>query len=457
MDKTTEKFAAYASALSYADLTPGAIHAVKRSVVDSIGCAFGAFNAPPVAALRVMASEVTATRPATLIGTAVRSSPEMAGFANSVMIRYLDFSDDYFGGTGKQAGPHPSDNIGTLLALTESNGASGKAAILGIALAYEACGHLVDHTVLHPQGWDYTVMHAVGTALGAGKILELSREQFANALGLAVVANISLWQTRLGDLSEWKAMAGPNGSRNGLFAATLAKHGITGPSDAFEGKAGFMKQLNCPFELGELGGGNTRFKIENTFFKSMAVMYSAQLPAWTALQLRKQVRVEDIESVVVYLYGYALTTGAYTAERQNPQTRETADHSSPYLIAAALVDGEINAATLTPQRFRDPTILALARKISAQEDKKYSAAYPEAFNCRLEATLKSGAVVVVHQANPKGHPANPMSDSEIEAKFLEQAGSLLSAQQSRDLLDSLWNLDKLDSLDHLFVQMRVPA
>ena len=160
------------------------------------------------------------------------------------MIRYLDFSDDYFGGSG-DIGPHPSDNICGVMAAAESAGADGRALILGMVIAYEACAHLVDkinYGGVKPT-WDYTVLHAIATSLGAGRVLGLSRAQIRDALALATVSNISLLQTRQGELSNWKGIAGPNGSRNGLFAAMLAREGITGPEDPFEGKAGWMKHL----------------------------------------------------------------------------------------------------------------------------------------------------------------------------------------------------------------------
>ena len=457
MDKTTETFASYAANLAYEDLTPKAIHATKRCIVDALGCAFGAFDAAPIKAVRAMASKVSSTQPATLIGTRIKSSPELAGFVNGSMIRYLDFSDDYFGTSGKQSGPHPSDNIGSILAAAESVGADGKALIMGTALAYETCNQLVDGTLLHPNGWDYTIMHSVGTSLGAGKILGLSREQLGNALSLAVVANVSLWQTRLGELSVWKGMAGPNGSRNGLFAALLAKENITGPGEPFEGKAGFMKQLGSPFDLNHLGRKDLPFKIERTCYKYLPVMYSIQLPIWTALELRKQVDIDDIEAITVYLYAYTLSTDAYSPERWDPKTRESADHSGPYLIGAALVDGAITEETMTPHRFRDPGILSVVKKIEVKEDKQYSAAYPQALNCRFEARLKSGKVVSVHQANPKGHVANPLSDQELEGKFLKQACPLLGEKPARALLERLWNLETLDDVSKLLPLMVVPT
>ena len=450
MDQTSATFSAYAARLSYTDLTADAIHATKRCVVDALGCALGAFDAEPVVATRAIATQIVAQHPATLIGTRLKSSAEMAGFVNGTMIRYSDFSDDYFGGNGMQAGPHPSDNIGSLLAVTECGGGSGKDLILGIALAYEICDQLVDHAVMNPRGWDYPVMHAAGTALGAGKVMGLNQEQLAHALGLAIVPNVCLGQTRKGDLSNWKGLAGPNGSRNGLFAAMLARHGITGPAEPFEGKAGLMKQLGVPFSLGKLGGDGIPYKIEGTYFKFLPIMYSTQLFVWTALELRKKVVPDDIASITVFLSAYHLSVDAFDPARWDPKTRETADHSGPYLIGAALIDGKITADTMTPQRYRNPEILALTARIKVAEDKEYTAAYPRVLNCRMEATLKSGQVVSAWHSFPKGHPANPMSDREISDKFLDQAGSWMPASQAQDLLDTLWKLDEVKQLDTLF-------
>lgn len=455
MDKSRERLAAYAADLTYEDLTPEAIRGVKRSVVDSIGCALGAFQAEPVAAVRRLASRVSAAAPATVIGTAVRTSPEWAAFANGAMIRYSDFSDDYFGGSG-DTGPHPSDNIGGILAAAESTGADGKALVLGLAIAYEACGQMVDCTALRVRGWDHPLFHSIATALGAGKVLGLSRTQLGNALSLAVAPNVCLFQTRLGDISNWKGLAGPNGSRNGVFAALLASEGISGPPEPFEGRAGLMKQLDNWFELGQFGGAGTPFKVEGTFFKYLPLRYEMQLPVWIAFELRGKVDRKDIEAISVYLEKRCAVSRSENPAHWDPKSRETADHSGPYLIAAALVDGEITHRTFTPERYRDPAILALVQKISLKEDKAYTAVFPRTFECRFEVTLKSGNVITLHKANPKGHPGNPMSDDEIAQKFLKQAEDVLPGAQARALLGQLWELEKLRDIEALLALARVP-
>jgi 2-methylcitrate dehydratase len=456
MDITTRQFSRYAAALSYRDLTSKAIHEAKRCLVDSIGCALGAFHVAPVPAIRALASEVTASQPATLIGTCIRSSAELASFVNGTMIRCLDYSDDYFGVRERQPGPHPSDNIASVLATVESEGGDGRTLILGIALAYEICNQLVDHAILHAaRGWDHPIMHAIATALAAGKVMGLSEAQLGHAVGLAVVPNICLRQTRSGELSNWKGMAGPNGCRNGYFAAQLARNNITGPAQPFEGNAGFMKQLNTPFRIGPMGGGDTPFKIETTYFKYMPVMYALQLPIWAALELRKKVRIEDVRSITCYVDAFLAGGEVFSAERWTPMTRETADHSGPYLIGAALVDGAISAETMTRARYADPAILALTAKIRVEEDPVYTAAFPGLWKCRLEATLASGAVVTVEHTNPKGHALNPLSDAELETKFMQLAGPVLGDTRCRGLLECLWQVEQLSEMHSLMELMVV--
>lgn len=345
------------------------------------------------------------------------------------------------------------------MAAAESAGADGRALILGIVIAYEACAQIVDkvdYKGVKPT-WDYTVLHAIATSLAVGKVLGLSREQIRDALALAAVSNITLLQTRLGELSHWKGIAGPNASRNGLFAAMLAEAGIAGPEDPFEGKAGWMKHLKMPFELGPLGGGATPFKVEGVFYKYMPIRYSAQLMVWVALELRDKMKMQDIESICVYVPRRYVTSRADYPEYWNPTTRETTDHSFPYLIGAALIDGGINENTFTPDRFRDPAILAFIAKVHMAEDPAFSASFPRSYNCRFEVTTKSGDVVKIQQANPKGHPSNPMSDHEIEEKFFRQTDSaLLPREQSRALLESLWKVEDQRDLGGLFPLMLLP-
>ena len=441
MDRTVDQISTYAASLSYSDITPKALHSVKRSLVDSIGCALGAFAAEPVKIARRVATRVCSDRPASLFGTVIRTSPEMAAFVNGIMVRYLDFSDDYL----NKDGPHPSDNIPAIMAICEALHADGKAMACGIVLAYEIVDHLVDVAEFNFRGWDYVTETSVGSSLGVAKVLGLSREQMAQALALAVAPNIGLWQTRVGELSMWKGCAGPNAARNGLFAALLASEGMTGPNQILEGPCGLMKQVTGPFELGPFGGKNHPFKIEETFFKYRPVMYTILLPVETALKLREKVDVKNIDSITIFLDSFCILSSA-GPEKYDPHTRETADHSIPYLVAAALLDGGISEKTYTHERIRDPELLDVLKRSSMKEDPRFTQEWPKTFNCRIEITEKSGKKSVEHLKNPKGHPANPMSDAEIEEKFLKLTHGLFTSKESRAVLDLLWHFEEVEDV-----------
>ena len=140
MDRTTEMLASYACRLSYEDLGPKTVHQVKRTLVDTLGCAIGGFVSEPAKIARRMASSVTSTTPARVLGTNDYTSPDMAGFTNGVMVRYLDCNDSYF----SPGGGHPSDMIPAVLAVADPMVADGRTVVTSIALAYEVFCRLSD-------------------------------------------------------------------------------------------------------------------------------------------------------------------------------------------------------------------------------------------------------------------------------------------------------------------------
>lgn len=449
-DATVELMSGYAASLASSDLTPAAVHAVKRSLVDSIGCALGAYSAEPVEIARRMAARARSDTPASVLGTSMRTTPEMAAFVNGTMVRYLDYSDDYLNNDG----PHPSDNIAAILAACESVNASGKDLVRGIALAYEMVGQLVDHATFKFRGWDYVTETSIGSAAACGNVFGLSPARMGHCLALAIAPNIALFQTRVGELSMWKGCAGPNAGRNGLFAAMLAAEGMTGPNQIIEGTRGLWKQVTGAFRLGPFGGSGVPFKVERTFFKPNPMMYTGMLPVEIALELRRKVKVEAIASIRIVLDRFCVMSSS-GAEKYDPRTRETADHSIPYLVVAALIDGEITERSFTPERYRDPKVLALLKHVSMSDDENYTNKWPDPMSCRIEITHRSGETLSHHAVNPKGHPSNPMSDAEINAKFLDLARGVLKPAQAAEALRVLWHVEELDRVAMIFDAVRV--
>jgi 2-methylcitrate dehydratase len=450
MDRTVDKISTYAAFLTYSDLTPEALHAVKRSLIDSMGCALGAYAAVPVKILRRLAAGLSSNMPASVLGTHIKTSPDMAAFVNGTMVRYLDFSDDYFG--DHENGPHPSDSIPAIMAICEPLHADGKTLACAITLSYEIIERLVDSAKFSRRGWDYVTQTCIGSALGVGKVLGLSKQEMAQAIALAIAPNIGLWQTRSGELSMWKGCAGPNAARNGLFAAILAKEGITGPNQIIEGAFGLWNQVTGPFEIGGFGGRGCSFKIGDTYFKYRPVIYSGLLPLEIALDMRSEVHLNDIDSIQVFLDGLC-ALGQDEPDRYDPPTRETADHSIPYLIVAALVDGEVSEKTFSPERYRDPQILSLLKKLTLREDPTYTEDWPNTFHCRIVVKGRSGQQWVRYKKNHKGHPANPMTDVEIEEKFLKLTHKMLSSKQAKSALELMWHLEKIDDINKIFAAL----
>ena len=460
-DRVVRGLVDFATRFGEGDLTDAAVHAAKRCVLDSLGCALLAHDFAPVASLRSLARTVTSTRPARLFTTDDWTTAEMAALVNGAMIRGLDFNDDYFGTAVTNAhgdtGPHPSDNLGGVLAAAQVAGATGAGALLGVVLAYEVCGQLVDEVVIRANGWDHPIFHSIATSVAAGQLLGLPPDRLADAVRLAVVPNICLYETRVGAISNWKGIAGPNGSRTGLFATLLAEAGITGPALAFEGPRGFMHQLAHRFELGAFGGDGVPFRIEHTYVKQFPLRYEMQLPVQMALDLRGEVDPAAITRLRVHMEKKSVTSREREPSLWRPENHETADHSGPYLIAAALVDGTISQTTFHDAKLRDPAVLRVVDTVELVEDPGYTAAFPWSMSCRFDVGLADGRTLTVVGERPYGHPGRPMSDNDLTAKFMGSAVPRLGEDRATELHDVIRNLDREVSLARLFELMVVPS
>ncbi len=447
MDNTTKLICSYALGLKFDDLGPEVVHQVKRTVIDTLGCAMGGFSSRPAQISRDLASRVTSSTPSRVLGTDSYSSPDMAAFANGVMLRYLDCNDSYF----SPGGGHPSDMIPAALAPAGPAGCDGPTFITSVALAYEVFCRLSDKVVASGFGWDQGMFGVIGAACAAGKVLRLDREQMAHAVSLALVPNLPLGVTRTGELSMWKGCAGANAARAGVFAAQLAAEGMTGPPQPFEGQRGLWAQaVGRPVHVDGLAQPGESFAISETMLKSYPSQIHTQGPIALALELRPRVAVQDIESIMVHAYRAAADNRVSNPEKWAPKTRETADHSIPYLIAVALQYGAVAGDSFSDQRLQDPALAALVGKIDVQEDEEYTRKYPAELNCRVDVAAKSGVIYSAGAPYPKGHRANPMTDSEVEAKFRALSAGTLTDSQCHRVLDVAWSLDKQPDLTALF-------
>lgn len=448
MDDLAKRLARYSASFSYDLLPKEVIHEAKRRIIDAFGCAIGAYGSLPGKIVQSAAIPVKSSWKATVFGTPWKSSPDLAAFASGTFVRYLDFNDTYL----SLEPAHPSDNIPAALAVVEAEGLRGQDLIAAMVLGYEIQCRLCDGASLRKRGWDHVTYGALSTTLLSGWLMRLNENKLSHAVSLAAVCNNALRQTRVGEISLWKAAAFANAARNGVFAASLARIGMTGPERIFEGEKGYFRTVSGPFTLPLLGGEkNTPFKILESYIKFYPVEYHAQSAVAAALLLYQQIerhRSDFIRSVLVKTSAISHEIIGSDQEKWRPKTRETADHSLPFCVAVALSDGTLGLEQFDDAHRGNKNLLALVQKVVVVKDDALSGVYPDVIGNQVEITTRSGNYVQ-RVDHPRGHPRNPMTDAEVEEKFISLAQGKLPSRRINRILESLWSLEKIKNIGTL--------
>lgn len=439
MDRIVNTLSAYATDLAYEDLPTAVIARAKHLILDTVGCALGASSSPPAVIARRHAERVKSAPSATVIVGGQQTSPDLATFANGVMIRYLDYNDTYTGvGTC-----HPSDLLAPALAAAECMGGGGREVLLGFVLGYEVLCALAD-TAMHTRGWDQATYGLIGASVLASKLLGLHREEMGHALSLAVSSHLSIGQIRSGQISHWKGCAVANASRNALFCAALAADGMTGPHDVFEGSSGFFKQTGSDFDLPPLGGGSQAFRVLRARIKPFPSGYFSQSAIEAVLELRPQVpSLEAIAEVRLETFPSGYTAMGSDESRWRPETRESADHSLPFVMAMALMEGNVDIRHYDEEYYKRPEVHALMDKIRVSVGDESVQAWPEVPLNVLHIHLNSGETLSTRVAHHLGHFSRLMTDTDQERKFrpLAEEYAGLPSEQIDELLDRLRHLE----------------
>ncbi|MCG3130905.1 MAG: 2-methylcitrate dehydratase 2 [Phycisphaerae bacterium] len=442
------RIATWVQSIRYEDLPASTIHEVKRRVIDSLATCLGAYHSNPGVVARAQAMSVKASPRggATVWGTTHRTTPDLAAFANGAMVRYLDYNDTYL----SLEPAHPSDNLSAAVAVAQAGRRTGRDLILAAVIGYELQCRMCDADSLRKSGWDHVVYGAVSTAMLAGKLWGLSEDQLEHALGLAGVCNIATRQTRTGQISDWKACAFSNAARNGVFAADLARRGLTGPFEIFEGPKGWMKQLSVPGLRDLVLAPDGRFMIDRTYIKYWPAEYHSQSAIDACLQLRPHVQGRDIASILIKSFEAAVSIIGSEPEKLRPTSRETADHSLFYCCAAALVDGDVTLATFDEERLTDPRLLNLIDRTTIVEDAELNKGYPKGIPNDITITCADGTVAAKRVDFPRGHAENPMTDDEVVAKFRRLADGVIRDKEADRILKLCWKLDTLKDVTPVF-------
>ena len=444
MDKLVSSILDYSDLFYEGDLPQDVLHECRRRLIDVMACGLAAFNEPSTVISRKLATRFETKAEGlfpNVLGATLNASLDMAAFTNALGIRYFDGADTYPGGGG-----HPSDCWAGLIAVAQDIDADMNTLFKAASLAYDVYHALFKSSNLRDKGIDNAFYVTVSTAVGASFLLGLSRESFAHAVSLSVVPNISLGVARTGRLSMWKAGASANAARNGVFAAIMAKEGLTAPELPFSGERGLF-QLSSMFDL---NFEKDQPKIFQAHMKSYLCDYHSQTAISIAIKLHSKVDPAQIEKICISTYWFAWNEVASDPSKWQPSNRETADHSLPWIVSGVLLDGDFGEALFTSERFNDPLIKDLCSRVEVKEDTELTSLFPTRMPCRIKIFLKNKQTIEEYLDLPNGHPDFPISDGDLNQKFLKLATQTVSSSQAINILNHLQHMDLMQSSRKLF-------
>jgi 2-methylcitrate dehydratase len=377
----------------------------------------------------------------TLIGGG-RTSPDRAALHNGAAVRYLDFNDSFMA-PGETC--HPSDNLGPVLAAVEFAGGDGRDLMVALATAYQVQCRLSEAAPVRARGFDHVTQGAYAAAAGAARGLGLDAATTANAIAVAGTAFNALRVTRTGALSNWKGLAYPNTAFCAVHAAFLARAGITGPAEVFEGNKGYMDAIAGPFTIDWAAEDleavtRTSVKRYNAEFHSQAVLEAVlALRSEAALDPAQVERVE----LDVFQVAYDIIGGGEEGDKRVVRTKEEADHSLPYLAAVALLDGDVLPAQYAPERIARPDVQALLRRVVVRPDPALSASFPARHACRVRIVLRDGRVLARERTDYRGFTTRPAGWADVEDKFRRLAAPVAGEAAAGRIVQAVRDLEHI--------------
>lgn len=438
--KEIEYLGKYITEVTFSDLKSDTIETLKIRILDSLGCAFGALQGPPIKMLREHIEDFGGRPLTSLIGGGM-TSPDRAAFYNAALVRYLDFNDSFL---AKKETCHPSDNLASVLAGCEYSKESGKTALIALAIAYQVQCRLSEVAPVRHKGFDHTTQGSYAVAAGVSKALGLNANECSHALALSGVPNNALRVTRTGTLSHWKGLAYPQTSFAGTHAAFLAYRGITGPLEVFEGNKGFKEAIAGPFEI--------TWKKEDLDIvkKTIIKKYNAEIHSQTSLEAilelkkTKGLRGEQVKSIEVDIFDVAfhIIGGGEEGGKKEIRTKEEADHSLPYMIAVALLDGEVTPDQYQQERILGPDVQALLQKITIRPSKPFTELFPQEMRTRLLVKTIDGKELEIEKGDYPGFNTHPMNWDQALTKY-ERLCQGNDRALCREIAEAVKYLDKL--------------
>jgi len=447
MSSLSGKMAQWALDLKFEDIPEVSVWEAKRFLLDSMGCALAAVKNEDMEAMFRFTEKLGGTPEASVIGRDFKTNASNAALMNCLLTRAMDYNDIYW----EEDPSHPSDLIGAALAAGEVNGKNGKEVLEAIVVNYELMLRWCHaaHPGVREIGWHHASLVQFVSPVVAGKLYDLDLDQMIAAVGISSSSHFTLGGVVAGHLTNMKNTAAPLASQAGVIAALIAREGYSGPVEVFEGKEGVFEVIDSvewrpDWVLKDLGKD---FMITKCAYKAFPTEALTHQPISAALQVCQEgnLTAEDISEILVE----TTVRGAdilSDPSKFKPRTKETADHSLPYVVAAAVADGNVLPSSFSDEKLKDPRIWALLGKIKVVADPEIDAMFPGVKRARVTITNNEGQSFTAQVDNAKGSPLNPMSDEEIISKFRANAGSILSKEQQDKVIDLTWRFDELEEI-----------
>jgi 2-methylcitrate dehydratase len=443
----SQRLAQWVYDLRYEDIPAEVIAAAKRILLDTVACCLGGHRTHDVKAAGQVIQALGGRPEATVIGSTARTNAYNAALINAIQVRAMDYNDIYW----KEDPSHPSDMIPAGTAMGERQGKSGRDLLLAIVIGHELEMRLCEfaHPGIRERGWHHATLTAFVSPLVAGKMLDLDPEQLAHATAIAACHSFTLGAVAAGKLSMMKNSADPLATHAGVLAALLAAAGYTGTTEIYEGKEGLYQQLGGQFEsellFADLGQD---WRVPQISFKAFPTEFLTQSPVTAALKLVKDndVQWQDVTEVRVFTIKRAVDILA-DPSKYHPTEKETADHSMPYCVGAAVIDKMVTPLQFLPERIADPELINFIQKIKVEADDELEAKFPGLQPARVELTLRSGETLAQSVDYAQGDPRQPMTDADLMDKFYGLTKAHMTDKHRRKIAADIAQLEKFDRIE----------
>jgi 2-methylcitrate dehydratase len=444
------QLAVFADGLRYDRLPSEVIMAVKRLLVDSLGCALGAFNSEPLKLVTPIAPSLgTSQKGATLFGQGRRSTAEGASIVNGTLLRYLDFMDVYW---AKDV-CHPSENIPPALACVEEANGSGRDLIEAVLTGYEVQLRLCDAFSFENLGFHHVSAAGFVVPFIAGKAWHQPPAIMAHGSVLGGVRHMTLQALSRGKLSMAKAIGYAMNGAESITMARLAGAGLTGPLSTYE----WLFKMGSPAVFPTLALDLDSFNIERVSLKQYPVQFNLQAPVVAAIRLHRDLRdrLGDIRRIVVMVKQESLARTAQP-EKFHPTDRETADHSLPACVAMALLDGRLTPAQFEAERFSDQDVIALISKTEAMVGPGFEERFPHGRPGAVEVYLSDGSRHEAVEESAFGDSDRPLDQAALHEKFLSLATPKVGQARAWRIVEIVNSLETLSNLNPLMNELSGP-